>query len=179
MAILEIIRYGNPILREIAPPVESITKKDCELIESMLETMYHNKGVGLAAPQVGVSKRIFVADVKQTEEKGDPHPLIFINPEITAESEEDATFKEGCLSLPDVEGEVYRPVRISIKAYNKNLKPFDIEADKLLARIIQHEIDHLNGILFIDKIGKIKRSLIAGQINQIRKKTEEKFKNKS
>ncbi len=126
----------------------------------MAETMYGANGIGLAGTQVGVMERIFVLDVDQErsddlERELDSRRLqVFINPEITWESEEDESFEEGCLSIPAVQRDIYRPVKITLHARDENFEPFEVDADKLLARVIQHELDHLNGILFVDHLSK-------------------------
>jgi peptide deformylase len=147
MAILDIRKAGDPVLKQKAAPVEKVTKKIKELIESMAETMYAADGVGLAAPQIGVSQRIIVIDV------GDG--LIgLVNP-VIVEQEGLECAAEGCLSIPGVFGDVERASRVTVEALDRNGKPVRIIADRLLARALQHEIDHLEGVLFIERSSTI------------------------
>lgn len=177
MAVLEVLHYGDPVLQQTAKPVDNLTKEDLTLIKDMTETMYKTDGVGIAAPQVGVSKRIFIIDVKQVFEKGKKEAIVFVNPEILEESDEDESGSEGCLSVPGIQGDVYRYNKIKVRAYDINFKKFEIVAEGFMARVIQHETDHLNGCLFIDRLGKVKRTMIAGQVRQIRQNTEKKLNN--
>jgi len=161
MAILEIKEYGDPILREKALLVEEITPDILNLIKDMAETMYADSGVGLAAPQVGVSKRIITID--EDEEK----LLVLLNPEII-KSEGEAVEEEGCLSVPGVYSEVERSSKVTVKALNENGDPIKITKEGLTARALQHEIDHLNGILFIDKIGRMERQILLNKLKKIK-----------
>ena len=144
MAIRNIRIMGDPILEKVCKEVKEVTPRIKELIEDMLETMYDANGVGLAAPQVGVLKRIVVIDVTGED------PIVLINPRILETSGEQ-TGGEGCLSLPGKSGTVTRPNYVKVKAYDREMKPFEIEGTELLARAFCHEIDHLDGILYIDK----------------------------
>lgn len=182
MSLLKIIRYGHPLLREKSHDLKGVGSRERELIAAMAETMYAARGVGLAAPQVGLLERLFVIDVDQCEEDNrgqrrieNRRLRVFINPEITAESEEDEPFTEGCLSIPGLEGEVYRPSRIRIAARDENFEPFEAELDGFLARVFQHEHDHLNGVLFVDKLPMLKRSLVAGTLNRMKRETQEEL----
>ena len=143
--MIRIYKLGEEVLREKAMPIEKVTDEIKTLIGDMFETMVEANGVGLAAPQVGKKLRLFVAaaddDVKR----------VFINPQIVSTSEEVGDYEEGCLSIPGVYESIRRPVRVTVQALDENGKPFTLEADGLLARIIQHETDHLDGILFIDR----------------------------
>ena len=161
MAILEIKEYGDPILREKALSVEEITPDILNLIKDMAESMYASSGVGLAAPQVGVSKRIITID--EDEEK----LLVLLNPEII-KSEGEAVEEEGCLSVPGVYSEVKRSLKVTVKALNENGDPIEITKEGLTARALQHEIDHLNGILFIDKIGRMERQILLNKLKKIK-----------
>ncbi len=149
MAILKIKKYGENVLRQKSKEVTKISKKIQVLIENLVDTMYHNNGVGLAAPQVGENVRIFVIDVTEPNEA--PDPIIFINPKII-KKEGAINSYEGCLSFPQMYTNVRRYETVKVKALNFNGKPFVIEAKEgsLLARAIQHEFDHLDGILFVD-----------------------------
>ncbi len=145
MALRNIREFGDPVLNKVCLPVKEMTDRNKELIGDMFETMYEANGVGLAAPQVGVLKRIFVIDT--TGE----NPLVFINPEIT-EASGSQTGYEGCLSLPGKTGTVTRPEKVKAKAFDIDMKPFEIEAEGLLARAICHEFDHLEGHLYTEKL---------------------------
>ena len=144
MAVLEVMKTGHPVLKQIAEPVEFVNKKIRQLLDDMAETMYKTDGVGLAAPQVNVSKRIIVLD--------DGNGLIeVINPEIV-KKEGSQVGLEGCLSVPELLGDVERYDKIEVHGINRNNKKIKIKAEGFLARIFQHEIDHLNGILFVEKL---------------------------
>ena len=154
MAILEIRKYPDDVLKKKALPVEKVDKTLQRLIDNMIETMYDAPGIGLAAPQVGVSKRLLVIDISSKEEK---IPLVvLINPEIT-EADGLVDSEEGCLSLPDYTTVVKRADRLIVKGLDREGNPVEMECTELLARAIQHEIDHLDGVLLIDRISAIKR----------------------
>ncbi len=146
MAIRNIREDGDEILRKKCKTVEVVDEKIKQLVEDMLETMYKYNGVGLAAPQVGVLKRIVVIDID--DGKG---PLVFINPEIVKEKGEQEV-EEGCLSFPNKFAKIIRPMEVTVKALDKNGKEFKLKAKELLAQAISHEVDHLEGVLFVDKI---------------------------
>jgi len=150
VSILDIRVLGDPILREETKPVVEITDELRTLVKNMFETMYLAKGIGLAAPQVGRSERVAVIDV-------DDQPLVIINPEIVASESKTAKAEEGCLSIPDVYGDVERPARVTVRATDLDGKEFEIEASDLLGRCLQHEIDHLHGKLFLDYMSVLKR----------------------
>lgn len=160
MAILEIKEYGEPILREKALPVEEVTPEILNLIKDMIETMYTASGVGLAATQVGVPKRIILVD---EEEDG---LIVLINPMII-KSEGEVVAEEGCLSVPDIYSQVKRSSKVTVKALNENGDSIEITKEGLTARALQHEIDHLDGILFIDRIGRTERQIL---LNKLKKK---------
>lgn len=152
MAIRNIRVEGDPVLSKISKEVTEMTRRNEELIEDMLDTMYDAAGVGLAAPQVGILKRIFVVDVS---ENGD-EPFVFINPSIV-ETSGSQTGEEGCLSVPGKQGTVTRPEHVKVRALNANMEEFELEAEGLFARAILHENDHLDGILYTSKVeGEIK-----------------------
>jgi len=159
MAILEIKEYGEPVLREKALLLKEITPEILNLIKDMAETMYADSGVGLAAPQVGVSKRIILVD---GEEDG---LIVLINPMII-KSEGEVVEEEGCLSLPGIYSQVKRSSKVKVKALNENGDTIEITKEGLTARALQHEIDHLNGILFIDKIGRLKRTMLLKKLKK-------------
>jgi peptide deformylase len=163
MAILNILKYPEPSLSKPSVPVEVIDDEIKTLIEDMGETMFDDSGVGLAAPQIGVNKRILVYDAHAADpelENEDQEIIALINPEITAKSEE--TFiseNEGCLSVADYRADVKRHVQVTVRALNIDGKQMEFNADGLLSVIMQHEIDHLDGVLFIDRISALKRAM--------------------
>jgi len=158
MALIEVLRFPHQILRQQCEPVENITDDILKLIDDMTETMYSYKGVGLAAPQIGVAKNVIVLDVGQGL-------VCLINPEISL-SEGTEAKEEGCLCLPDLSVTVERQERIQIKGIDPKGNPVSFEADGLMARALQHEIDHLNGTLIIDKLSKLKRDLIIKRLRR-------------
>jgi len=162
MAILEIKEYGEPVLREKALPVKEITPEILNLIKDMAETMYTDSGVGLSAPQVGVSKRIIVIDGEEDV------LIVLINPMIV-KSEGEVVAEEGCLSVPGIYSQVKRSSKVTVKALNENGDQIEITKEGLTARALQHEIDHLNGILFIDRIGRMERQIL---LNKLKKKKQ-------
>lgn len=162
--ILPIYQFPDSVLRLTAKPIETVDDSIKMLAQNMLETMYEAPGIGLAAPQVGVSKRLIVVDV--SEDKSEP--LIFINPEIIASSGS-AECKEGCLSVPDIYEMVTRPSHIRLKALDQQGTPIEIVADDLLAVCIQHEIDHLNGKLFIDYLSPLKKKIAIERLTKLKK----------
>ena len=154
MALRNIRTEGDPILGKISKPVMEMSEKTKQLIGDMLETMYHANGVGLAAVQVGILKRIVVIDVS---DEGNS-PIILINPEIIDKSGSQ-TGDEGCLSVPGKSGQVTRAMKVKVKAFNEKMELFELEGEELLARAIQHEVDHLDGILYTSKVeGSLKTS---------------------
>lgn len=158
MAILEIIRAPDERLKRIAKNVDAVDDNLRAFIDDMFETMYDRHGIGLAATQVGDLRRVLVLDVDQ--QTGDKNPIAFINPEIAEESEEQNVYQEGCLSFPGYYADVTRPKRVTIKYLDYDGDPQEIEADELLSTCVQHEIDHLNGINFVDHLSRLKRDLI-------------------
>lgn len=167
MAVLELYTYPHKILAQRAEKVEKVDDEMRKFLDDMLETMYHDKGVGLAAPQVGVSKRVIVIDDKVTEEgERGAHPLYMVNPEIIEKSEEMILFNEGCLSVPGQSAEVERHFKVKVKYLDYNGKEQVLEAEDYLAVIIQHETDHLEGILYIDRISRLKRNMIIKKLSK-------------
>ena len=158
MSVLDIRVLGDPILRRETTVVGSITDDHRRLIDDMFETMHAAKGIGLAAPQVGRTERIAVVDVQAGTQ-----PIALVNPEIIQSSPEVDKSEEGCLSIPDVYGDVERPSRVLVRALDRDGQPFVMEASELLARCIQHEIDHLHGKLFIDYLSILKRRSALGK----------------
>ncbi len=167
-----LVTLPDPILREISKPVEQVDTALQKLADDMLETMYHAKGIGLAAIQIGIPLRMLVIDVSGNCEDEQKKPLVIINPEILWLSDERNIYKEGCLSIPDYFAEVERPKRLRIRYQNREGQQKEIEADDLLATCLQHEIDHLDGRLFIDHISKIKRDMV---IRKFKKRAKEKM----
>jgi peptide deformylase len=150
---MNILLLGNEALRQKALEVRDLDERTARLALDMIEVL-RGQGIGLAAPQVGVMQRLFVTLGKDDE------PRVFINPSIIATDQELIDFEEGCLSIPGVYADVKRPLAVSVQAWNEKGKPFTLEADGLLARIIQHELDHLNGMLFIDHLSELKRKRV-------------------
>ena len=162
MAILEILEFPDPRLRTEAAPVEEVTDATRALIDDMFETMYDAPGIGLAATQVNVHQRILVIDV--SEERNEP--LVFINPEVTVLDPEEGEYDEGCLSVPGFYETVRRPQRVSVTALDRDGERFERELDGLLAVCLQHEIDHLNGKLFVDYLSPLKRQRIRRKLEK-------------
>ena len=166
--IYPITVYGHPVLRKETTTIEKDYPNLGQLLDDMFKTMYHAEGVGLAAPQIGLPVRIFVMDLSALEEKDTMYKgfkKTFINPVITERSEETASLEEGCLSLPGVNESVSRPVKIKINYLNDKLEACEEEFSDYIARVIQHEYDHLEGKLFIDHISPIRRQLNKGKLN--------------
>lgn len=159
MAIREIRQLGDPVLRTPAEPVERFDDELRALVDEMFETMYHAEGVGLAAPQIGLSRRVFVVDVRD-EEAPLGGRFALVNPEIAAASSETDRQSEGCLSIPGLEEVVERPERVVVRGVDPEGNPLEVEADGLLARALQHEHDHLDGVLFLDRVSTLKRKML-------------------
>jgi peptide deformylase len=168
MALLEILKYPDPRLRTIAQPVNEVSDATRSLIDDMFETMYAAPGIGLAATQVDVHERLLVLDV--SEDRSDP--MVFINPEILT-SEGSISGDEGCLSVPDIYEEVERADNIRVKALDRDGKEFELEVNGLLSVCIQHEIDHLEGKLFVDYLSTLKRSRLKKKMEKERKRNQE------
>ena len=167
MALLEIEVLGAKVLRERAAPVEAVTDETRRLIRDMFDTMYDAEGIGLAAPQVGVSERVMIVDVP--DEDGDRHVHALVNPVIVESGRETEKATEGCLSIPELEEMVTRPVHVVVEGLSPSAEPVRIEAKGLLARALQHEIDHLDGILFIDRLSALKRGILMRKWRKKRK----------
>jgi peptide deformylase len=169
LKIHEIVKYPDPILSKRGEPVKAFDDKLKTLVEEMFESMYAAQGIGLAAPQIGISQRLTVIDIsfkKNPEEK-----IVLINPEIV-QREGKQFEEEGCLSLPEIREKVRRAARVKVKAQDVNGKWFEIDGEELLARAFQHEIDHLDGILFIDHLSRLKRDLVKSKIRKMQKNGE-------
>lgn len=169
MAELKVIEYPDPLLKKKSKPVEKVDDELRKLIDDMFDTMYKNKGVGLAAPQVGVLKRVIVADPTQDTEGKNGNPTPFINPEIIWHSEEVICEKEGCLSVPEQSSEVERYAEVKVRYLDYDGNKQEIHAEGYLAIILQHEIDHLDGILYIDRISRLKRNVLLKKLDKLRK----------
>ena len=169
MAKLEILEFPDPRLRTIAKPVEQVDSDVQQLIDDMFETMYEAKGIGLAATQVNVHKQVVVMDLSDDEEES--NPLVFINPEVTILDGAQREYDEGCLSVPGFYETVKRPEHITVKALDRDGNAFEMTPDGLLAVCIQHELDHLNGKLFVDHISKLKRERIRHKLEKIHRQS--------
>jgi peptide deformylase len=172
MAILRIHETPDPVLRQISTPVEAVDDDLRTLIADMFETMYDAPGIGLAAVQVGVPQRLLVMDLGEpTEEGGKPvrEPRVFINPEILDHSDEEVPYSEGCLSVPDQYAEVFRPDRVRARWLDEQGERHEQDLDGLLAVCLQHEMDHLEGVLFIDHLSKLKRDMVLKKLAKARR----------
>ncbi len=167
MTIKPLIILPDPLLRQVSAPIERVDDDARRLADDMLETMYDAPGIGLAAVQIGVPRRMLVIDVsREGEEKT---PLVFINPEVIASSDDRSVYEEGCLSIPDYYAEVERPATVKVKYLDRDGKEHLVDADGLLATCLQHEIDHLNGVLFIDHISRLKREMVVKKFTKAAK----------
>lgn len=166
MAKLEILEFPDPRLRQVAKPVEEVTDQLRQLVDDMFEAMYAAPGVGLAATQVNVHKRLLVMDVSEDQSE----PLVFINPEIEVLDEEIHQYDEGCLSVPGFYETVERPRKVRVKALDREGGAFAMEAEGLLAVCIQHEVDHLDGKLFVDYLSPLKRNRIRAKLEKTQRK---------
>lgn len=174
--VLPIHLYGHEALREETDPVEENTEALQDLIDNMIETMHNAAGIGLAAPQVGRTERLFVVDVtpmaEQMEEDGEPvpaQPMVFINPEIVEEDSSSVDMEEGCLSIPEVREVVSRPERVKVRYRDRNFDEQVLEAGSVLARVVQHENDHLDGVLFTDYLSSFRKKLLSRSLRKMTK----------
>ena len=170
MALREILTEPNAILREKSLNVDMVDKDLQKLMDDMLETMYAAPGIGLAAIQIGIPKRVIILDIDQKE--GQKNPLFFVNPEIIEKSENSSTYEEGCLSVPGQFAEITRPEKCFVKYLDYYGQKKEIKAEGMLATCIQHEMDHLEGILFIDYLSKLKRTMIVKKLSKQKKTIE-------
>ena len=170
MTIRKILTEPNKILREKSKSVEKVDKEIQQLMDDMLDTMYTAPGIGLAAIQVGVPKKVIVLDIDQKE--GQKKPMFFINPEIINKSDNTSVYEEGCLSVPGQFAEINRPEKCHIKYLDYFGEPKELKAEGMLATCIQHEMDHLEGILFIDYLSKLKKSMIIKKLSKQKKQIE-------
>ena len=158
--MLNIVTLGDEVLRKQAALIPEVDRLIEDLAAAMIDAMHTGKGIGLAGPQIGELKRLFVTHVEEDD------PRVFINPQIIQTSHDQATYEEGCLSIPGIYADVERPYEITVQAWNERGRPFTIDAEGLLARVIQHELDHLNGVLFLDYLDDRKRNRLLGQYNR-------------
>lgn len=158
MAVRDIILMGDPILRREAEAVADFDDELRILVRDMFETMYHAEGIGLAAPQIGIGTRVLVVDLRRDEH--DDEPIALVNPVVTWKSPATDKKTEGCLSIPDLEEVVERPSEVRVEGFDPTGSPISLEADELLARALQHEIDHLDGVLFLDHLSALKRRML-------------------
>jgi peptide deformylase len=168
MTIRPILHIPNDVLRQVATPVDAVNDEIKTLIKDMFETMYDAPGVGLAAPQIGELHRVIVMD--PAKEDDEPNPIAMVNPEITWSSEETWVYQEGCLSIPEYYEDVERPVKVRVKYLDEKGAEQELEAEELLATIVQHEIDHLDGKLFIDYLSRLKRERVTKKFQKIAKR---------
>lgn len=164
--MLEIVKYPDPILRQKANRIRDIDSEIRQFTDDMIETMYLDEGVGLAAPQVGISKQLVVMDVGQG-------PMTLINPEIVRKEDESVSIEEGCLSIPGIRIDVSRSTHVVVRGIDDLGETVEIEADGLLARVLQHEIDHLNGILIIDHASSLQRTLLKSKLKKLENRDHE------
>jgi peptide deformylase len=169
MAVLPILEAPHPLLKAKAEPVAGVDASLRKLVADMLETMYLAPGIGLAAPQVGVPKRVCVADVADRKGGEEPRPLVLVNPEVAWRSEEELAQEEGCLSLPGQFAEVTRPAAVRVRYQDLDGERRELEAEGLLARCLQHEIDHLDGVLFTDHLSPLRRNMIMRRMAKARR----------
>ena len=168
MSVKKILIEPNKLLRQVSKPVEKVGDEERKLMDDMLETMYAAPGIGLAAIQIGIPKRIIVMDISRDDNKKEPK--YFVNPIIKNKNKEKAKYEEGCLSVPDQFAEIERPNTCEVEYLDYNGKKQLLKADGLLATCIQHEMDHLEGILFIDYLSKLKKSMIIKKLSKIKSK---------
>jgi peptide deformylase len=174
MSIKPLIILPDPVLRQLSKPVERVDTPLRKLADDMLETMYDAPGIGLAAIQIGEPLRMLVIDLAKEDEEPAPH--VFINPQILERAESGSVYEEGCLSIPDYYAEVERPAAVRVKYLDRDGKEQEIYAEGLLATCLQHEIDHLDGVLFIDHISKLKRDIVVRKFKKLaREKTPGKL----
>jgi peptide deformylase len=170
MTVRDIIKLPDKRLRLVSEPVKRIDDGIRKLVDDMFDTMYKAPGIGLAAIQIGVPKRVLILDLSKKED--DHKPQVFIDAEVTWKSEEKSKYEEGCLSIPEYYEEVERPAKVKVKYLDLDGKAHEIEAKGLVATCLQHEIDHTNGVLFIDHLSRLKRSLIIKKFTKAAKKVE-------
>jgi peptide deformylase len=170
VAVREVRIMGDPVLREEADDVVAFGDELRSLVRDMFATMYHEEGIGLAAPQIGVSRRVIVVDLRR--EDHDDEPMALVNPRVVWSSSDTAKQTEGCLSIPGLEEIVERPAKVRVEAHDPEGKRVELHADELLARALQHEIDHLDGILFLDRVSALKRRMLLKKWKKLEEEKE-------
>ena len=165
MSLRALHLLGSPVLRQRADPVAQVDAEVRRLVEDLFDTMYASKGVGLAANQVGIARRVAVVDVGDES----PEPIVLVNPVIVERGDPTEIAEEGCLSIPEIFGDVERPLRVVVEALDRDGAPYRLEATGYQARAIQHEIDHLDGVLFLDHLSAVKRGLLLSKWKRLRK----------
>lgn len=175
MAVVPIVTYDDPVLRKKTREVPENSQELQEMIDDMFDTMYNADGVGLAAPQIGRTLRVFIVDADSMIEEEDRQPgsLTFINPEIRSTGDETVQLEEGCLSIPEVTGPVTRPRQVTLSYFDREFNEQILQTDGWLSRVIQHEYDHLEGILFLDHLSMFKRKLLGSKLREIDEGTKE------
>jgi peptide deformylase len=186
--ILEIVKYGHPVLREKGRRVDAITPQLRKLAEDMLETMRANEGVGLAAQQVGSALQLTVIDVREAKDRpsmlwiegrqrqpDEFMPLVLVNPLVTKLGAQTVVGREGCLSFPEISAEIERAARVRVEAVSLDNAPLRLDCEGLLARVVQHEVDHLNGILFVDRMDAATRASLSGRLKRLHKQTKQQL----
>lgn len=166
MALRDIVLLGDPVLRRAADEVTSFDEELHQLVRDMFETMYHAEGIGLAAPQIGLSKRIIVVDLRREDEP--EQRIAIVNPRVVWASDETEKEAEGCLSIPGLEDVVERPAAVRVEGFHPTGEPLSVEADELFARALQHEIDHVEGVLFLDRVTPLKRRMLLKKWKKLR-----------
>jgi peptide deformylase len=169
MKAYSIITVPDPVLKQVAQPVAKIDEGIRAQMDAMLQTMYDAPGIGLAANQVGLLNRVLVMDLAGRKEGSEPAPIFMVNPEIIWKSEEISAMEEGCLSIPQQYAEVERPARVRVKYLDYTGAQQELEAEELLSHCVQHEIDHLNGVLFIDYLSSLKRNMMVRKVEKLKK----------
>ena len=171
MPVRAIRLLGDPVLREEADEVVAFGADLRALVRDMFETMYHEEGIGLAAPQIGISKRVIVVDLRR-EDRDDDEPMALVNPRVVWASSEKSKQTEGCLSIPTLEEIVERPAKVRVEAHDPDGERVELHADELLARALQHEIDHLDGVLFLDRVSALKRRMLLKKWKKLEEEEE-------
>jgi peptide deformylase len=171
MTVRPIVKLPDPVLKKVSAPVERVDDELRGLVDDMLETMYAAPGIGLAAVQIGIPRRLLVIDLAKEDQPKDPQA--FINPEIVWSSDDTSVYEEGCLSIPDVFYDVERPAEVKVRYLDQHGKQQEMDCSGLMATCIQHEIDHLNGVLFIDHLSRLKRSMVVRKFTKMARQQRE------
>jgi len=172
MSVLPILTIPDARLKQVCKPIVNVDGRIARLVDDMLETMYKAPGIGLAAPQIGLLERIIVLDVADERNGEKPNPVAMVNPEVIWASDELSTYQEGCLSIPEVYAEVTRPAQVRVRYVDREGEVREADADGLFATCVQHEIDHLNGVLFIDHLSTLKRNMILRKMQKQKRREE-------